>query len=1827
MPTINGTSNADRLFGSPQNDTLSGSTGADVLRGGAGNDVYVVDNAGDVVDETNFVMSNTTSVTQVDLGSAAAHRAIDLGDISPDGTKIVFASYARLAGTDVSDSGHDIYVKDLISGTITHVNVRSSGAQASPLSQTYRAMFLDNNDVAFVSADTTMMAGVTDTNGTFDIFIKNLITGELTLVTNAAGSSTTTANGASALASVSLDGSKILFTSLATNLGPTDTNGFQDLYMKDINTGVVTLVSQLSTGVQADNESTRTGFGGRVLAKFVGNDNTKVLFSSKATNLVTPDDNNAGATGTNILGNDLFIKDLVTGTITRVNTGSAGQQANYNIRIGDVSNDGTKVLFVTQASNLIDPLNSTVNTVAQLYVKDLVTGTVTLISTPNGSTLADQESYNPIFTADGTRVIFRTAATNLGAGSTAGSDMLMYDLNTNQLIQLNTTSAGVASDGNTPNSQSLRTVLSPDGSRIYFIDQANNISGTSDTFLDIFYRDLFQVTSGDAGGTDTVQSSIDYTLGSNIENLTLTGSGNINGTGNSANNTIIGNSGNNTITGGDGVDTLTGGAGSDTFVFSNISHSNNASPDVIADFVSGTDKINVTGMSGSAIQYSGTTSGANRLWYAQSGGNTNVMIDTTGDGVADTTIRLTGTLNLAATDFIGIVTNSAPVANPVSVSGGEDAMSISGNASATDADSNPLTYSVSGGTPTGVTFNSNGSFSYTPQAVDQALDAGESRQVTFQYIANDGSASSNTATITITINGANDAPVATDVHILVGEDELSITDGVSATDVDAEALMYSVSGATPSGVVFNSDGTFSYTPQAADQALDSGESRQVTFQYVASDGTALSNAATVTIAIYGANDAPMATDVSVSGSEDAASIDGSVSATDVDVEALMYSVSGATPSGVVFNSDGTFSYTPQAVDQALDDGESRQVTFQYVASDGTAVSNAQTVTITINGANDAPVIVPIAVSGTEDDVTISDSVSATDADDEPLTYSVVGTAPAGLTFDSNGQFSYDLLAADQALDDGESRQVTFQYVANDGTVDSAPQTMTMTIHGVNDAPVTDVVSVSGNANASSITGNVIANDVDGDTLTYATSGSVPAGVTLNSDGSFSYTPQAADLALDDGETRQITFDYVAYDGDLVSNVQMVNIYVTGVNDAPVATDVAVSGSEDDASISGNVSATDVDVEPLSYAISGATPTGVSFNSDGSFSYTPQAIDQALNVGQSRDVTFQYVANDGTVDSAAQTVTITIHGADDATTLSGDIAATVGEGGNPSNAPTSFTGQITINDVDTAGLEMVANSSTGLYGSFSIDQQGQWSYQVDQSLAIVQQLTASDTVQDLFTVQTSNGISQQITITVRGSNVFLDTGNLDQYSGGSQDDIIYGYLGKDTLNGQQGNDSLYGGADQDTLIGGEGNDYLDGGTHIDTLIGGAGNDTYVVNTTLDKITELDNEGIDTVLSSDSYQLSANIENLTLTAGGLTGNGNTSNNIMNAHALGSTLNGGGGNDTLNGNIGNDNLNGGTGSDRMVGGLGDDIYFVNGVGDQVIELAGEGIDTVYTLVNYALSPNVENVILMAADITAFGNVNSNSITASLYGNTLDGGGGDDTLVGRQGNDVLVGGNGKDLMIGAAGNDRYIVNTRGDRVVEFANEGHDTIESSISWTMEDHVEDLILTGTNDSFAKGNTQANVITGNIGNNRLDGAGGLDRLMGGAGNDSYILARGYQQTEVIESGDSLVGGVLDLVEFSAGIYADQVWFAQAGNDLQVSVIGTEANVLIKDWYSTGMGIEQFTLRDGQVLNANEVQQLVDQMAAFTPPPLGQTELTTEQRNALSGVIGSTWDIPS
>uniref|UniRef100_UPI003F20702A beta strand repeat-containing protein n=1 Tax=Rhizobium sp. F40D2 TaxID=3453141 RepID=UPI003F20702A len=359
----------------------------------------------------------------------------------------------------------------------------------------------------------------------------------------------------------------------------------------------------------------------------------------------------------------------------------------------------------------------------------------------------------------------------------------------------------------------------------------------------------------------------------------------------------------------------------------------------------------------------------------------------------------------------------------------------------------------------------------------------------------------------------------------------------------------------------------------------------------------------------------------------------------------------------------------------------------------------------------------------------------------------------------------------------------------------------------------------------------------------------------------------------------------------------------------------------------------------------------------------------------------------------------------------------------------------------------------------------------------------------------------------------------------------------------------------TIKGGAGADALDGSAGADVLIGAAGNDTYIVDNVGDVVTEGLNEGTDLIRTAlSSYTLGNNVENLLYTgSSGFTGTGNALSNTITGGAGNDTLDGGAGNDTLNGGAGDDTLIGGAGSDTMLGGIGDDTYVVDIATDLVIENVNEGADTVQTaLSSYTLGNNVENLTYTgSANFAGTGNALANTITGGAF------------------NDTLNGGAGADSLIGGAGNDTYIVDNAGDIVTEAADEGTDTVRTTLaSYTLGSDVENLAYIGTAAFVGTGNDLDNTITGGAatdtlsggaGNDTLNGGAGADRLIGGTGNDTYIVDHaGDLVTEAANEGIDTVRTNLSAYTLGANVenltYIGTVAFVGTGNLLDNVLLG-------------------------------------------------------------------------
>ena len=309
-------------------------------------------------------------------------------------------------------------------------------------------------------------------------------------------------------------------------------------------------------------------------------------------------------------------------------------------------------------------------------------------------------------------------------------------------------------------------------------------------------------------------------------------------------------------------------------------------------------------------------------------------------------------------------------------------------------------------------------------------------------------------------------------------------------------------------------------------------------------------------------------------------------------------------------------------------------------------------------------------------------------------------------------------------------------------------------------------------------------------------------------------------------------------------------------------------------------------------------------------------------------------------------------------------------------------------------------------------------------------------------------------------------------------------------------------------------YLQGGFGADTMTGGDGNDTYYVDHIADSVIEINADratgGRDTVVSTlPSWSLGPHLEDLILGAGGITAIGNALGNY------------------LLGNSGPVNyLQGGPGNDTMVGGDGNDTYYVDSLGDGIVETNADraigGRDTVVsTLASYALGVNVEDLILGAGAVTG-------------YGNSLD-----NYLLGNAGPiNYLQGGAGNDTMVGGDGNDTYYVESPGDVVVETnaqrSSGGRDTVVASMSYALGLNVEDLLLAGRTAVDASGNDLDNYIVGNGAANQLSGGDGSDWLIGGLGRDLLIGGGGADTFDFNLLQESLPGPGRDLVsDFSSG----------------------------------------------------------------------------------------------
>ena len=419
-----------------------------------------------------LAVSSTTPLTRISTtasGAEAIGGASLKTAVSADGRYVAFRSDATNLIPGDTNGVSDIFVKDTKTGAIVCAST-DSGQTLGNGSSIGPSISADGQFVVFQSMATNLVPG--DTNGVNDVFIKNLTTHVTTRVST--DSSNAQAIGASGGAPVtSADGRYVAIVSTATNLVPGDTNGANDAFVKDMQTGAMTRVSTDSSGTQANGSVSSTTIA-------ISADGRYVAFNSTGTNLV-PDDTNGF--------NDVFLKDMTTNVTTRVSTDSAGVQGNEAVTIAGgggltISGDGRYVAFISAATNMI---TDDTNGVLDVFIKDLTTGITTLASSDSNGVQGDgaTTAQPPAFSYDGRYIIFASEATNLVPGDTnAFADTFMKDTLTGAVARISTYSTG-----SQINAATTGYSLSGDGQYVVFTSAVGDlVPNDTNGVTDVFYR-------------------------------------------------------------------------------------------------------------------------------------------------------------------------------------------------------------------------------------------------------------------------------------------------------------------------------------------------------------------------------------------------------------------------------------------------------------------------------------------------------------------------------------------------------------------------------------------------------------------------------------------------------------------------------------------------------------------------------------------------------------------------------------------------------------------------------------------------------------------------------------------------------------------------------------------------------------------------------------------------------------------------------------------------------------------------------------------------------------------------------------------------------------------------------------------------------------------------------------------------------------------------------------------------------------------------------------------------------------------------------------------
>nr|WP_260406828.1 calcium-binding protein [Pseudomonas cichorii] len=1339
-------------------------------------------------------------------------------------------------------------------------------------------------------------------------------------------------------------------------------------------------------------------------------------------------------------------------------------------------------------------------------------------------------------------------------------------------------------------------------------NSANNVldgAGGSDVLIGGLGDDTYVVDDGSdrvvesqGQGTDTVNASVSFTLASNLENLNLTGSANINATGNSADNILRGNLGDNRLDGAQGADLMIGGLGNDTYFVDHIGDV------VMEDADAGNDKVistvdyslaaNVESLtlSGSALNATGNAQ-ANELFGNE---HDNRLYGGAGDDF------LQGGKGNDRYVF-GVGHGQDLINEDLDASGGVDTIVFEAGINASDV-----------------------AVDHSAQGMVLRLNDGQqiisgwtaARGHSIERIEFDNGTVWNTATLATQANRAPtlaqaiaDQNVAEDSGFVL---TLAPNAFVDADSGDALKLNATLADGKPLPAWLSFDAatrTFRGTP-------DNSAVGNLSIRVTATDKAGLSVSDSFDVRISNTNDAPVLAKAIVDQAATAGTL-------------LNFALPAATFTDV--DAGDTLSITAQSAN-----GQSLPAWLSFDAAtrtfSGTPGSQG-TVSVKVSAVDRAG-----AVASDVFDIVVGEQtglITGTQSGDY-LNGDALANTINGLGGDDTlyGNAGNDVLNGGDGADwlyGGDGNDILDGGAGNDRLSGDFGNDTYRFYRGMGQDTITDFDWTVGNVDTIKVAADI-----------------APADVILNRDGNYLH------LSIK-GTTDKMSITFFNSINYQVERVEFADGTVWDVDTLKAMTRGVASDAAD--TLYGDVGADVLDGlngddklygDAGNDQLNGGAGNDSLYGESGNDTLNGGAGNDYLTGGDGNDILDGGAGNDSLSGSSGDDTYLFYRGMGQDTI--NEFDSTTGNVDTIKVAAGITPGDVIVKRDRTDIVLSIkgTNDWMKIYDYTSSNYQVErvefadgtvWSVADLKRLSVVVASEAADTIYGDETGEQIDGLG--------GNDQLYGQAGNDVLIGGAGDDMLDGGTGVDTLDGGAGNDTLYGGSGNDIYLfqrgGGQDQiydrDWTSGNIDVIKLAQGISpgdikasrvgdNLELAIIGTSDKITVRDwfystDSQIEQVQFVDGTVWDATA--LKAMVKGVASEGNDT--LQGEESVADVLNGLGGDDTLYGLSGNDTLNGGAGKDKLYGGAGADILD-GGAGDD--SLYGDAGNDTYLFYRGAGQDWISDY-----DNTA-GNLDVIKLAEGLKPA--------DIQLTRSLNDLYVGIAGTTDRLTVSG---WFSNTANlIEQIQFADGttwNASTIKTMSNGTStqgndalygDDAVADSLsgLAGNDKLYGLGGND--VLSGGAGDDELNGGAGADTLIGGTGNDRlygdrgndlYQFERGGGQ-DVIDDFDPDAN--TDVLQFGSGIAADQLWFSKNGWDLEVGVIGTSDKVTVSKWSFWGEGtwekaqqIEQFRTADGKVLMASQVDQMVQAMAAFAPPAPGEVKLSENYQASLNAVIAANW----